>query len=266
MAGILIRTKVVATFHVHVDISPTERFRKVKFFIIGYPTHKVVAVTKDLHQSIVEMGNNKIAKKAKVIANGIDINELTDLLKKSPCNCNKDKEIVLGCLGNIRKAKNYFLTVDLIDLLSSKGYSVRLIIAGDDNKPLATQFKNYVLEKGLDDSVELLGFLSDIPQFFKSIDIFLMTSSTEGHPLAFAQALVTGFPKLTTPSVVEEIVTDKYTAFIRKDHTADSLCASFEVTFGNQEHVINAAENHRALAEKNFNEYSMCEKYLSVYI
>ena len=265
MAGILTKTPVITTFHGHVDISPNERFRALKFAAISKGSKKIVAVTKELYKAILSEANVEFANKACVIPNGIDTQQLTALPLSFPNKSADTAVYTFGCLGNVRKAKNYFLAIDFISLLTTQGQRCRLVIAGDDSKPLAAELKQYVETKGLREHVTFLGFVSDVPDFFQSIDIFLMTSSSEGHPLALTQALAAGKPILTTPNGVEEIVTDQETAFISCDHTADALLRSFKVISGDSKLVRNVVHKARQLAIDEFEKGTMCEKYIQQY-
>ncbi|PTB91473.1 hypothetical protein C9993_12210, partial [Marinobacter sp. Z-F4-2] len=214
------RLPVTATFHGHVDISPDERFRNAKLTLIKMGARHVVSVTEDLKNTINHTTGAYCRLHPTVIPNGIDLNELeklpVQLLEKT------GRPLVFGCLGNIRPAKNYSLAVEFVKLLKGKGVNVKLRIAGDDTKSGATELKKVVSELGLENNVEFLGFIDDVPDFLGSIDIFLMTSSSEGHPLALTQALAAAKPILTTPNGVERLV-PRHLLFLAKEHTAESL-------------------------------------------
>lgn len=220
LVGALLRIPVVTTFHGHVDISEKERFRNAKLGIIRAGARHVVAVTDDLKQSINRTTSGWSHLDATVIPNGIDISRLETLPLKSLED--KTEPVVFGCLGNIRPAKNYPLAVDFIAMLNKEGVDAVLRIAGDDTKPEAKELKKYATDSGVGDKVAFLGFIEDVPAFLASIDVFLMTSSSEGHPLALTQALAAGKPVISTRNGIEKIVPEEL-MFLADDHTAQAL-------------------------------------------
>lgn len=220
LVGLLMRVPVITTFHGHVDISEHERFRNAKLAIIRAGAKHVVSVTDDLKQSINRTTSGWSRLDATVIPNGIDISQLENLPLASLGA--EAGPVVFGCLGNIRPAKNYPLAVDFIAMLKEEGVDAVLRIAGDDTKPEAKALKEHAAESGVGDRVAFLGFIDDVPGFLESIDVFLMTSSSEGHPLALTQALAAGKPVVSTRNGIEKIVPEEL-MFLADEHTAQSL-------------------------------------------
>lgn len=265
LAGILTKTPVVSTFHGHVDISPQERFQKAKLEIISVGSRHIIAVTNELLKSLQSMGNTRVKEKAEVIANGVDV----DRFSKSKINdslIDSTKEIVFGCLGNIRKAKNYFLAVDFISQLRNSGVNANLVIAGDDSGTLAGELKSYVDSIGLTSHITFAGFIDDVENYLNGIDIFLMSSSSEGHPLALTQALASGLLVISTPSGIEEIVEHGETAFISAEHTAESLTQVFkEILSLSGSELQSVRKKCRETAIKKYGISNMTNSYLSKY-
>lgn len=263
LVGILSRTPVIATFHGYVDISPKERLRWVKLLLIGLGAKRIVAVTPDLKNGIAVSGNWLLRRKAKVIPNGISTEQFDGIAQKR-LESRSASPLVFGCLGNVRRAKNYQLAVDFIVHLNNKGVSACLRIAGDDTNTMARKLKEYCREKGVASNVTFCGFIDDVPGFFDSIDIFLMTSSSEGQPLALTQALAAGIPVLTTPSGVEEIIPGEL-IFVSKDHSADSLFESLNRILVEEVDSPELYLKRRSYIQQHFSAPAMVEAYLRDY-
>tara|TARA_R110002074_G_scaffold336300_1_gene506757 strand:- start:3089 stop:4204 length:1116 start_codon:yes stop_codon:yes gene_type:complete len=264
IVGLFTRLPVTATFHGHVDISPDERFRNAKLALIKLGARHVVSVTEDLKNTINYTTGSFCRLHSTVIPNGIDLSEL----EKLPVHALRefDKPLILGCLGNIRPAKNYPLAIEFVQLLKSKGISVRLRIAGDDTKSGAIELKKDVARLGLEDNVEFLGFIDDVPGFFGSIDVFLMTSSSEGHPLALTQALAAAKPILSTRNGVEHVVPE-HLLFLAKEHTAESLFTALEVLLQSTESKEGSERlvEGRKFVKDNYSEDVMRQRYTNLY-
>lgn len=262
--GLFTRLPVTATFHGHVDISPNERFRNAKLALIKMGAKDVVSVTEDLKNTINHTTGSYCRLNPTVIPNGIDLSEL----EKLPVHAleTSDKPLVLGCLGNIRPAKNYPLAVEFVRLLKSQGVNVSLRIAGDDTKSGAIELKKQVARLGLEDNVEFLGFIDDVPKFFSSIDVFLMTSSSEGHPLALTQALAAAKPILSTRNGVERVVPE-HLLFLAEEHTEASLFTALQSLQQSTDSKDGSARllEGRKYVKDNYSEDVMRERYTNLY-
>jgi len=106
MAGIITKTRVISTFHGIVDISPNERFRKIKLLALRLGSSKIVAVTDILYKMICDLGTIP-SSKITTICNGIDISlykKIATQEYRDKLNINKG-DILIGSLGNIRTQK-----------------------------------------------------------------------------------------------------------------------------------------------------------------
>ncbi len=215
LAGFLTLTPVISTFHGFVDISSKEKFSALKFISIRLGSKKVIAVTDQIKQMLngIRWLNSK---KIITIANGVD----TDLFSVKKSYFPVDNGVFrIGCLGNVRGAKNYPLALSVLKVLRENGWSVELHIAGDDTNVLAAECKALATQLGVSDHVIWHGFISDACAYLHSLDVFLLSSTSEGHPLALTQAMSCGLPIVVTPCGVEHII----------QHSVNGLvCANLE--------------------------------------
>ena len=205
IAGLLTAKKIICTFHGHVDVQERERLRWLKFFIIRLGARKVVAVTKSLELMLQRLVGRQ---NTIVIPNGINLELYSKKANAAPetDSVSGYDAIKIGSLGNIRKAKNYLLAIEIVGALLSRGLKIEYYIAGDPKKELMCELEKRVVALGITESVKFLGFVEDVPRFLRSLDLFLITSSSEGHPLALTQAMATGLPIISTKCGVEEII------------------------------------------------------------
>lgn len=263
LAGIITRTPVIATFHGHVDISPNEKFQILKFLFIKMGCKYVVAVSSQIKELLSSLSFIDITKKLKVISNGIDHNYFKNQNRRE--NIDKVSPIIFGCLGNVRNAKNYSLAIDFIEYLNNQKVPVKLIIAGDDTNSLASDLKKKLKNSKVKNKVDFVGFIDCVPKFLSETNIFLMTSSTEGHPLAITQALSCKIPILSTPSGVEEILPSN-TAFICEKHTAQSLFHTFLKLFNLRHDKMEIRlQKGRDIVVSNYSLDSMYSEYFKLY-
>jgi glycosyltransferase involved in cell wall biosynthesis len=101
---------------------------------------------------------------------------------------------VVGSVGRFAPEKNYpFLVRAAAPLL---GPGARLVIVGDG--PEMPAIRREVDARGVAPFVCLPGMRSDVADLMAALDVFVMSSKTEGLPLAALEAMATGLPVVAT--------------------------------------------------------------------
>lgn len=216
LAGLLSQVPVVATFHGMVDVAEKERLLFLKFAAINYGAVAIIAVSDDLRDNIVCRTRLR-PEKTKVIYNGIN----TESFQRPKSNSLRQKfgwsegEIIIGSLGNIRPAKAYNVLLQAASLLKEKEQSYRFVIAGQRNGNLYKSLLDMKAELKLDDRVHFLGFNDDPADFLSNLDLFLLSSISEGFSIATIQAMAAGLPVIATRSGgPEEIITHDQSGYL----------------------------------------------------
>ncbi|WP_421793334.1 glycosyltransferase [Hydrocarboniphaga effusa] len=104
----------------------------------------------------------------------------------------KAKLPILGALGRLHEQKNFQLAIHAL----SRAPGFELYIAGGG--PQESMLKSLANELQVNDRVHFLGPLKgvDVTRFLKAVDLLLMTSIYEGHPLVMLEAMSSGTPVL----------------------------------------------------------------------
>lgn len=100
------------------------------------------------------------------------------------------KEVVLGAVGRLAPVKGYSYLLTAMQEVAAQYPHCRLIIAGDG--PLRQELESLRDRLGLGQIVHFAGFLENMEEFFKRIDVFLMPSLSEGLPMALLEAMACG--------------------------------------------------------------------------
>lgn len=206
LVGLLMRKPVITTFHGAVDVSDTERFMGLKFGLINTGASRIVAVSDSLRHEISSKTPLN-PDNTDVIYNGIDTTAFEG--KKS------DKyrlqfgwgndDLVIGSLGNIRPAKAYDVLLRAAALLENQKLSCRFVIAGQgESAGKPSRLYNKLLEMReslkLQQHVQFIGFVDDPADFLSNVDLFLLSSSTEGFSISTIQAMASSLPVISTRS------------------------------------------------------------------
>ena len=124
-----------------------------------------------------------------VIPNGIDLEAF------APVALREDGPVVIGTVGALRPEKNF---ARLVEAFAEAGLTgrARLRIAGDG--PERGRLVALIRDRGLGADVDLVGHLDDPVEFYRSIDVFAMSSDTEQMPLSLLEAMACGLPVAAT--------------------------------------------------------------------
>lgn len=141
-----------------------------------------------------------------VVSNGIDLDAFDRANSGSP-EPRSDDRLILGHVGRLTAEKGQRELLDVAKLLVQSGIHFRLLIAGDGE--LGSELRARVQELGLASTVEFLGFVEDVHDFMRSIDVFLFPSRWEGFGYAVIEAAAAGVPTVafdvfSMPEVIED--------------------------------------------------------------
>lgn len=175
-------------------------------------THRVIAVSKDIYQeysAIPSLGQEK----TRYIPNGIDLKRfcMTTPFESRRCEDAKkdlgcETEIpVVGLVSRLIPDKGVKTFLLAVASLRRMGLTPQVLIAGDG--PSRSELEALAKELGLFGQVRFLGFIDDMVSFYAALDVFVLSSFSEGTPLALIEAMAVGVPVVATRTGgVEEIV------------------------------------------------------------
>jgi glycosyltransferase involved in cell wall biosynthesis len=141
----------------------------------------------------------------------------------------------------------------MMKLLKSNQKRYRLLIAGEGR--LYHSLKKKARKLGVEDHVEFLGFVEDMPAFFKSLDVFLLSSHYEGFGYVIAEAMASSKPVVAFDiRSSAEIIENGKTGYITDQNTAGELARR----------VFELAENPALREEMGRNGRMRVEKMFSL--
>ncbi len=94
---------------------------------------------------------------------------------------------IVGCAARFSAVKSLHLLIDAITRMPD---DIHLALAGGGE--LEDKLRQQVSELNIDHRVHFVGMIDDMPQFYRAIDIFCMTSQREGLPSSSLEAQACG--------------------------------------------------------------------------
>lgn len=201
-------------------------------------------------------------EKLRVCYNGVDVSrEPSETMKASLAQDWQRVEefrgdsILIGCICELVKIKNLDVMLQAMAQLSLE-YKLLLIGSGADEKSLKEQADRL----GISDRVLFLGYRDEAHRLLPLVDIYAMTSRSEGFCLALTEAAMYG-KRIVCADIPG--MREKYTD---TEVTYYNVCSEKELS-----EAILYAENDeekavkaQVKAEKEFTAAKMCERYLRV--
>ncbi|MBI5451154.1 MAG: glycosyltransferase family 4 protein [Gammaproteobacteria bacterium] len=261
LAGLLCRRPVIVTLHGIADLQG-ERFIRVKLFVLHKYASVLVVVSDNLKQYMITTYGIK-ADRIQVIHNGVAAGQQaasSDVAKS-------DKAIFkVGLVGNIRPAKDYFTLLKVAARLRQLDDRFEFLVAGQGKGELWQQLHDYRAQLRLDDRVSFLGFCDDVSSFMDGMDIFLLTSSSEGFSIVVIEAMTQGLPVVATRcGGPEEIITDKVDGLLIEAGDVEGIAAALSRLADDPMLRSTLGVAGRQTVQKRFTMDAMMDRYHHLY-
>lgn len=212
------KVRLVSTAHGWIADTLKGSLYKRLHLIILRRFKNLITVSKATRKVMVESGIN--ADKIKVVYNGIDEKHWD----RSDRHISLRKEwripedsMVIGTVGRVGNEKDYLTFLNVAKAVIDNIDNVFFVIVGDGKRNEREELVAYAEKTGIQEKVIFTGYRNDLLSVYKTIDVFLMTSITEGLPNTMLEALSMGLPVVSTNvGGVSELMVDDETGFLCK--------------------------------------------------
>ncbi len=228
LASALTRVPMVATRHsCGLEFNGLRRFLAV---LASSRVGALIAVSRDAAEEA--RGTGVSADRVTVVHNGVDTGRFVPLDGPDRDESKRhlirdlfpgevpDRPVLIGAAGALKKVKNYPLSILAVSRLLSldpglRG-SLRFVIAGEGD--MREELERLVAKEGLEGHIAMPGYLGGLDDYFPCLDIFLMTSITEGVPIALLEAMSSGVACLASDTGdIAEVIGDAGRTFTQGD-------------------------------------------------
>ena len=255
LAGTLLSIPVVSVLHGQIDVSDAERFSSLKAAIVRKASRKVIFVSERLEDQLRPRLRLSAAQCA-VIPNGIDtriFRPSRDRSIRAELGISDDTTLI-GAIGNIRTPKAYDVMLRAARTLIDRSHQFRLVIAGDCANALGRQLDQLRHDLGIERYVTFLGLRADVSQLLNNLDVFVLSSHTEGFSIACIEAMACGVPVVATRSGGPEQILEGEAGLLVPTSDPESLALAIERVISSKE--LAATLTARAM-ERVHEQYSL---------
>jgi glycosyltransferase involved in cell wall biosynthesis len=185
--GALVGIPRVYTHH-----SVNMRVGRLVFSLMNNVIDQLVGISKRCSQTL----SRHSARRVTTILNAVDLKRFSQ-----GESAVRTIDEVINCIsvGRICAEKNFELLVSAVACLPDNVRShLTVSIVGAGSKEMTARLEKRIVDEGVGHVIRLLGSRRDVPALLASSDAFLMSSSSEGLPIALIEAAVSGLPCVVT--------------------------------------------------------------------
>ena len=210
-----------------------------------------------------------IAKeKKRVIANGLDLAKFarggTGRAAARRRFGFTDDELVVATAGRLSREKNQALFVAAAADMVKQFSKIKFLIVG--NGPEEDNLRRQVSGAGLGRHVVFAGLVADMPAVYQAIDIFTLTSLTEGVPLTILEAMAAEVPVVATKvGGIPELIQDGQTGLLAAPENKNDLVAKFSRLIKDPSLRLQLSRAALNFVKAHYSKERMARDYAKVY-
>jgi glycosyltransferase involved in cell wall biosynthesis len=167
--------------------------------------------------------------KVEVIANGIETEWGDDLPLPESIRASLGipaSARVIGTVGRLAEVKRQDLLIRAIAVLKNTFPDVRLLLVGDGDQ--RTRLETLAGELDVTDRIHFAGYQSRPEEYLRAMDIFALTSRSEGFPVSLLEAWVAGLPIVCSAvGGIPDVVTHERNGLLFPSGDETALVAHF---------------------------------------
>jgi len=180
---------IVNTLHGFGNLDDSKKTRWV-YEMSCLQSHRVACVCQALEAHVHKV--TRIARRqTTVIRNGIALERFIHIRRRP-----RTDDVVFGAVGRLVPVKDHETLLKAFGLLLRRNPTSRLRILGDG--PLRDYLQEVAAALGIADRVEIRPTTLAVEEFLASLDVFVLSSISEGMPLTVVEAMAAGVPVVAT--------------------------------------------------------------------
>lgn len=247
------------------ECTPRQRVKEWVCRSTAQVNHRIIAVSDMIRETLVHRVG--VAPGCiEVIYNGVDIDMFDPRKVQGSLKQElglSDKDCLVGIIGALNRNKNQKVLIEAAAQLVDKGKVVHVAMIGRGEQQ---DLRRLSEELGVSAQVHFLGTRRDIPQILKSLDIYVVTSFSEGISISLLEAM--SMQKAVVATRVggnPEVVSSDEVGVLVPPGRPDILATEILNLLAQPDQLLCLGENARQRVEKVFNLAPIVTRYEQVY-
>ena len=262
LVGRLTGSRTVVTYHGSPSWSEADKLRcAIKLWVVRHSADVVVVVSDYLKQSLRDM--KFPAERIVRIHNGVDMGRFTPSSTgrlRAELRCQNGTKLI-GMVANLRESKGYEYFIQAARKVTEAMPQTRFVAIGEIDQEIGKPLQDLVKQMSLQDRFFFLRFREDVPDILSDLDLFVLSSLSEGFSLATVEAMAAEKPVIVTRSGgPQEIVEDGRTGYLTPPADPEALAEKICELLANPKRAAALAQMARAKVASTFTlERMICE-------
>lgn len=227
---------------------------------------RIIAVSGPVHDDIVRY-DGVAPSKITVIPNGVDMSRFDISLSREQSRERLGVPLegfLVGAVGRLEEQKGLSYLIEAIRILVEGGKNVSLFVVGSGREE--GRLREQAANSGIADSVFFLGTRRDVPELYRAMDVFALSSLWEGGPITLLEAMASGVPVVATPvGFVPEVLQDGKNGFIVPIRDPEELAEALWKVHEDPFTAEAAAQAGRETVRDRYSHQFLAERVMAVY-
>jgi len=207
-------------------------------------------------------------ERMRVIPNGVDLRRIdrADGGARTELGIGPE-DFVVGTVARLDATKD---TITLARAFAKlyrlrQGAKLKLLIVGDGDQKVVIE--NFIAEQGLSAAVIFTGLRHDAPRLYGAMNVFVLSSLSEGMPLTVLEAMSARLPVVATNvGALPELVEEGGTGFLVEPKDDQALAEKLAQFYSEPELARRFGEAARRKVEREYSLELMLRKYADLYL
>lgn len=209
------RAGVPVVCSIHNTYVRPKAHRRIINWWLARRTPVIIAGSEAIKNDIVRY-DGVPAGKVRVIPYGVDVEKFAIPLSREEARTRLGlpaDRFLVGTVGRLEEQKGQSYLVEAAAMLRREGMDMSLLLIGSGREE--GRLRDLVAREGIAEDVLFLGTRRDLPDLFRAMDAFALSSLWEGLPLALLSAMASGIPVVATPvGGIPEVIKDGENGFL----------------------------------------------------
>ena len=211
--------------------------------------NKIISVSEDGKNHLIDYFKVK-PDRIKVIPNGINLPSSENLKSSPDSGVNTDQPVIanISRLSPEKDQETLFLAIKEV---IRNNPDLRLLMVGKG--PLEDHLKKFSEKLGLTRNVEFTGEIKNISAIYSNIKFLVMSSTTEGFPMAVLEALAFSKPVVSTNvGDIPKLVINRQTGLLVPPKNWKKLAEAINLMLSNTNLAQEMGQNGRKLVQEKY--------------
>jgi sugar transferase (PEP-CTERM/EpsH1 system associated) len=230
-------------------------------------TDQVLSVSSVLRENLHKKFNFP-KERIRVVANGVDLSRFAfsrsgvDYKARLGLPANA---LAIGAVGRVVPVKAYPVLLKACKLVFKEIPNAHLLLVGDG--PLLDTLVQFTQDNAMANRVHFLGARKDVPEILRGLDVYVLSSQSEGMSNTILEAMASGRPVIATAvGGNPELVVDGETGLLVPPNDPEAMAAAITKLLRESELRQQMGRAGRRCVEQHFSLDVMVRNYAKVYL